>query len=261
MHNFLRFEDVSYVRNGITILDKCTFTLNSGESLAILGRNGAGKTTLINLLYGYFWPTSGRIFVSGEEYGTTPIKPIQDTIGILQSNHQDQLLQKSLSSTEVIITGIHRTLGLYKPVTENDLDLAYKALASIQMEAKADQKFSTLSSGEKSKILLLRALGIGIKLLILDEPTAALDFTARYHLEKSMEMIKNANPNLTRILITHRVEEIPEDFHKVMLLKEGKILSYGDKDDVLTKESLSDLYELELDLKKISQRFFISGIR
>jgi iron complex transport system ATP-binding protein len=261
MPEILRFENVNFFRNGMPILQEISFEMQAGQSLAILGRNGAGKTTLVNLLFGYLWPTSGRVSAFGEEYGTTPIFPIQDQIGILQSSHQDALLQKSLTVLEVIITGMHKTLGLYKEVKPDEEKIARSRLQALGLSAKADQRYSTLSSGEKTQILLLRALGLGIKILILDEPTAALDFTARSQFEKSLDKIKKENPDLTRILITHRIEEVPDDFDTAMLLKSGKILDFGPKAKVFSNPNLSDLYDTSLAITKTKDRFFISEIR
>jgi|JI8StandDraft_1071087.scaffolds.fasta_scaffold01134_12 iron complex transport system ATP-binding protein len=260
MPEVIRFEEVTLFRKESTIINNVTFSIQEGQSVAVLGRNGAGKTTLINILFGYLWPSTGKVFVFGEEYGTTPLAPLQSRMGFLQSSHQDLLLQKSLTALEVIITGIHKTLGLYRAVTPSDQSIALLQLRSLNLEQKADQRYSTLSSGEKTQILLLRAVASGIGLLVLDEPTAALDFTARYNFERSIRKLKLENPTLTRILITHRIEEIPEDFESVMLLKQGKIISFGNKSQVLTNENLSSLYDLPLEVQKINQRFFLSGL-
>ncbi|WP_411823691.1 ABC transporter ATP-binding protein [Leptospira sp. 'Mane'] len=229
-------------------MDDISFSVPKAESLVILGRNGAGKTTLINLLFGYLWPTTGSVFVLNEEYGTTALKPIQTKIGIVQPAHQEQLLQKSLTVEEMILTGFYSTLGLYNDPTDEDKKKAMERLSLLNLTHKAKQTYSTLSSGEKSKVLLLRALGKGKEILILDEPAAALDITARFELNQSISEIKKENPNLTRILITHRLEEIPKDFSSVLLLKEGKVLAFGKKEDVLTPKHLSDLYDLNLDV-------------
>lgn len=253
----LNFESVTYVRNKSTILNNVSFSLNENDSLVILGRNGAGKTTLINLLFGYYWPTSGSISVFGETYGDSPMAPIQNQIGIVQSNHQETLLQR-LTTIEMVVTGLIGTLGLYKEISEPQMEEAYSLLSQIGMESKKDQPFQTLSSGEKMKVLLLRAMGKGKRLLILDEPAAALDLTARVDFFLSCESMKSKDPNLTRILITHRLDEIPESFQKLLLLKEGKILAFGDKKKVLTSENLSNLYDLPLALQEQNGQYSVS---
>ncbi len=260
MPEILRFEEINLFRNEVQILKDFSFSLNSGQSLAILGRNGAGKTTLINLLFGYLWPTSGKIFAFGEEYGTAPLSPLQEKIGFLQSSHQEHLTQRTLTVLEVLITGIHKTLGLYKDITTEEEKLALDLLKSLNLESKANLRYSHLSSGEKTQVLLLRAMGPGIELLVLDEPTAALDFTARYQFERALIKIKEERPLLTRILITHRIEEIPDDFDMVMLVGKGELFRFGKKSEILSKENLSELYELPLDVHFTNQRYFLSSL-
>lgn len=257
MSEVIRFDSVSFIRNDKTILQDIQFSLSQGESLAIIGRNGAGKTTLINLLFGYLWPTIGTVSAFGETYGETPMAPLQNKMGIVQPGHQETLLQR-LSCLEMVLTGVIGTLGLYKEPTPTQTKLAINLLNTIGLVHKADQAYNTLSSGEKMKVLLLRAFGEGKELLILDEPTAALDLTARIDFVTSLSLLKKRNPNLTRILITHRIEEIPEDFHKILLLKEGKVLAFGEKKSVFTDSNLSNLYGLNLLVSEKKGQFHIT---
>lgn len=245
MSEVIRFDSVSFIRTDKKILDNVNFSLNQGDSLAIIGRNGAGKTTLINLLFGYSWPTTGSISAFGETYGETPMAPLQNRIGMVQPGHQETLLQR-LTTFEMVITGVIGTLGLYKEPTKEQEQIAESLLASINLSHKKQHIYSTLSSGEKMKVLLLRAFGVGKEILVLDEPTATLDITARTDFGKSLSQLKMGSPLLTRILITHRIEEIPEDFSKILLLKEGKVISFGEKAEVLTDQNLSNLYDLDL---------------
>lgn len=257
MSEVLQFDSVSFIRNEKTILEDINFSLNQGESLAIVGRNGAGKTTLINLLFGYLWPTSGFVSAFGETFGETPMAPLQNQMGIVQPGQQETLLQR-LNCFEMVITGVIGTLGLYKEPTPNQTKLANQLLESIGLLHKKDQLYQTLSSGEKMKVLLLRAFGEGKQLLILDEPTAALDLTARVDFGSSLHSLKKKNPDLTRILITHRIEEIPEDFQKVLLLKEGKVLAFGEKESVFSDTNLSELYDLNLAVSEKKGQYHIT---
>lgn len=257
MSEVIRFDSVSFVRTDKKILDQVHFSLNQGDSLAIIGRNGAGKTTLINLLFGYSWPTTGSISAFGETYGETPMAPLQNRIGMVQPGHQETLLQR-LTTFEMVLTGVIGTLGLYKDPTKEQEKTAESLLASIGLIHKKNQIYSTLSSGEKMKVLLLRGFGVGKEILVLDEPTATLDITARTDFGRSLAQLKNGNPHLTRILITHRIEEIPEDFSKILLLKEGKVISFGEKAKVLTDQNLSDLYDLDLQVNQNKGQYSVT---
>ncbi|XDD45895.1 ABC transporter ATP-binding protein [Leptospira sp. WS39.C2] len=257
MSEVIRFDSVSFIRNDKTILHDVNFSLTEGNSLVIVGRNGAGKTTLINLLFGYLWPSSGKVSAFGETYGETPMAPLQNKMGIVQPGHQETLLQR-LTCFEMVLTGVIGTLGLYKEPSSEQKIITSKLLDSIGLSEKFDQPYHTLSSGEKMKVLLLRAFGDGKELLILDEPTAALDVTARVDFGHTLSQLKQKSPKLTRILITHRIEEVPEDFNQVLLLKEGKVLAFGEKDAVFTDSNLSNLYDLDLTVSKKKGQYFLT---
>ncbi len=251
------FESVFFTRNEISILENISFQISSASSVAILGPNGSGKTTLINLLFGYESPSSGNVSLWGETIGEVPLGPLQKRIGILQSAHQSRLTQKNLTVSEIVITGLHQTLGLYKIPTDVEIKKAEELLESIGLQDKSENLFQTLSSGEKTKVLLLRSLGSGKDLLVLDEPTENLDLKARIEFYQSLARWKKSRPQMTRILITHRIEEIPKDFETVLLLNNGKVLSMGKKSDCLNSENLSMLFDLSLEVIEENGQYFV----
>jgi len=221
----------------------------------LLGPNGSGKTTLLNLLFGYEWPTHGSISLFGETLGEVPMFPLQNRIGILQSNHQNQLLQKNLTVLEILVTGLKSTLGLYAEITSEERDFAEQKLTLLGMLNKKDQLYQELSSGEKRKVLLLRSLGYGRELLPLDEPAENLDFHGRVQLYESLQTL--SNPNLTQVLVTHRFEEIPANCTHAILLKRGRILAKGALDEILKEELLSELYELPVRIVREDNQYWM----
>ncbi len=241
----IEISNLSLIRDNVTILNQIQVTIQDGETWILLGRNGAGKTSLINLIYGYDWATSGTIKVFGMEYGSHPLLPIQKQIGILQSNQQANLLQKNLTVHEILITGIHSTLGLYKNISDNDSKLADQFLEDNSLLPLRNRMFGQLSSGEKSKTLLLRSIILSPKILILDEPTSSLDLRACFDFFLLLQSIIKKE-NLTCILVVHRLDDIPKFFSHIALLKEGRIIHSGDLKSQFTLENLSNLYDLQI---------------
>ncbi|MCC5815831.1 MAG: ATP-binding cassette domain-containing protein [Leptospira sp.] len=253
----IQLRNLISIKKGTTILDNFSLDIQPGEHWIFLGRNGAGKTTLINFLYGYDWPTSGEVIAFGERYGESPLRPIQEKIGIMEPSHQGSLLQKNLSVQEILITGIHKTIGIYRKVTREQEILALDTLRLYGLDNLSDRFFSTLSSGEKSKILLLRSVISAPELLILDEPTANLDLTARLEFFRILEEVGKSSKSLnsgklkTSILITHRIEEIPDFYTHICLLKNGCNIASGPIGEVLTVANLMDLYDLsEVEIRR-----------
>ena len=250
----IQIQNLSYLRNDDVILDQVNLEIKQGEQWIILGRNGAGKTSLINMIYGYSWPTSGIIKVFGIEYGSEPLRQIQEEIGILQSNQQSNLLQRNLTSLEIIISGLHSNLGIYREITEIEISSAKKLLEEHSLLNLSERNFQILSSGEKSKILLLRSIIRKPKILILDEPTSSLDLKACYEFFNLLQSIIEKY-KITCVQIVHRLEDIPKYFTHIAMMKQGRIVQSGLIDSILNLKNLSSLYELPEDWFQSFQMF------
>jgi iron complex transport system ATP-binding protein len=250
----IQIQNLSYLRNDDVILDQVNLEIKQGEQWIILGRNGAGKTSLINMIYGYSWPTSGIIKVFGIEYGSEPLRQIQEEIGILQSNQQSNLLQRNLTSLEIIISGLHSNLGIYREITEIEISSAKKLLEEQSLLHLSERNFQILSSREKSKILLLRSIIRKPKILILDEPTSSLDLKACYEFFNLLQSIIEKY-KITCVQIVHRLEDIPKYFTHIAMMKQGRIVQSGLIDSILNLKNLSSLYELPEDWFQSFQMF------
>lgn len=244
----IQFQNIQTIKNGKPIIKNFNLTIFKGENWVFLGRNGAGKTTLINYICGYDWPTEGKISILGMDLGAVPTSLIQSKIGILQSEHQATALQKNLTVLELIITGIYHTIGFYKDPTPEIIQKAYDILNLYKLNELSERKFHTLSSGEKAKILLLRAIIDDPKILILDEPNANLDLKARIEFYETLSEVQKKIE--ASILITHRIEEIPPFYTHICLIKNGEVIASGKIKEVLNEKNLSILYDLSLEVVK-----------
>lgn len=251
----VKLEEISFIRNGRKILDGINLKILEKENWVFLGTNGSGKTTLVNIIYGYLWASSGSVYLFNQKYGEIVLPNIQKQIGILQSSHQESMLQKRLTVVDVLGTGIFSTIGYYRSLTPEDETKIEKILSFNNWIKDKQQMYSTLSSGEKKKLLLLRALINEPKLLILDEPCSSLDIAAR---EDFFLLLRDYQKklNFLTILITHRTEEIPKNFSHIMMLKDGSVLTSGKIEEKLNSENLKNLYDLHVNLTKINDRYY-----
>ena len=252
--NLLELENISFVRNGKKIIDGLSLQILKGESWAILGKNGSGKTTLLNIIYGLTWPTTGSVKIFGKEFGDFPIREIQKKIGILQSSHQEERIQKNLSVKEIIATGFFSSIGLYSKITRLQKSQIGKILKDHGLEKKLNENFSNLSSGEKKLVLLLRSIISNPEILILDEPLSSFDISAREKFSAILKKLRTKK-KFTLLLVTHRVEEIPDFITHAALMKNGKILAKGKIGEVLTNENLSKTYSIGLEVIHSKGRF------
>ncbi len=237
----IQMTDVSLNRQGKSLLSELNWTVNPGESWAILGLNGAGKSTLLKLIMAEYWYTQGQVKVLDTVYGKGDITALRKRIGVVGSFIAERLPRR-LTSEQIILTGATKSSILYKPYDESDLAVARDMLCSLDGDFLLGRTYASLSQGEKQLVLIARSLMEAPDILILDEATSGLDLFAKERLLQHIDRIK-ALPHAPLILyVTHHADEITQTFSHVLLLKEGKIAAQGPKESVLTPDILSDFY-------------------
>jgi len=210
--------------------DKVDFNVRRGEIHCLLGENGAGKTTLAECLYGFYKPEEGEIRFNGECCNlNSPNDAIHLGIGMV---HQHFVLVEPLSVIENIVMGTdHKGILLDLPATEKKL----KSLCDLyDVKIDLQAKIWQLSVGEQQWVEILKALYTGIKLLILDEPTAVLTPSEADRLFSVLQRMKSEG--LSIIFITHRLKEVMQVSDRVTVLQKGKKIATVNTKDVTTEE-------------------------
>jgi iron complex transport system ATP-binding protein len=168
----------------------------------------------------------------------------------------------SLTTREVVLTGFFATLALYETdaITAAMRERAGELLARVGLGRVSEQRYSTLSSGERVRSLIARALASEPDLLLLDEPTAGLDLLAREQVLATVQAIFEppAGPSrMSVILVTHHVEELPPATSRILLLDEGTVAAEGPPEEVLRAEVLSRVYRVPLDVARTHGRYSV----
>jgi iron complex transport system ATP-binding protein len=255
----LSLRDVTLVREGRAILDTVTWTVGASERWVVLGRNGCGKSTLMKIASLYLHPSSGEVDVLGETLGRTDVRSLRKRIGVASSGMADQL-RSDLIAADVVMTAKNAALETWWHTYDDaDRQRARDCLERMEIGRLADRSFATLSSGEKQRVLLARTLMPEPGLLLLDEPTAGLDLAGREDLVRTLGVLAVGVDTPATVLVTHHVEEIPEGFTHVLMLREGRVLSAGTLDDVLTEVNLSECFEMPLGLERRHGRWWAWG--
>lgn len=248
MGNVITMENVSWKRDGKSILSHIDWEVSKGEHWALLGRNGSGKTALLNLINGYIWPTSGKIKVLEKVFGKTDIRELRKSIGWVSSSLQERMKGNELAE-DIIISGSYATIGLYENPTEKVYQKALQIMDMLGCEQLVGRPYQTCSQGEKQKILIGRGLMSSPKLLILDEPMNGLDFIAREELLTAINQFADQIDAPTMIYVTHHIDEISPIFTKTLLLRNGTIFDQGKSKEMLTSEQLSRFFERNLEVQ------------
>jgi iron complex transport system ATP-binding protein len=141
-----------------------------------------------------------------------------------------------------------------------DRQRALDCLDRMEIGRLAERSFATLSSGEKQRVLLARTLMPQPGLLLLDEPTAGLDLAGREDLVRTLGVLATGVDTPATVLVTHHVEEIPEGFTHVLMLREGEVLTSGPLEEVLNEANLSRCFEMPLGLERRHGRWWAWGL-
>ena len=216
MSSLLKVEKITKRFGNLIANDQIDFEVKKGEVLAILGENGAGKTTLMNILFGHYTPDHGRVLFEGKDinFGDTG-KAIKLGIGMV---HQHFTLAENLTVLENIIIGQQSLLSLSLP--KNSARRKIKELSNkFGLPLDPDSLVGDLSVSEKQRLEILKTLFIDCKLLILDEPTAALTPQETESLFKTVRSMVNSG--LSVILISHKLNEILSVSDRILVLRHG----------------------------------------
>jgi iron complex transport system ATP-binding protein len=255
----LDLRGVGVTRSDRWILRDVSWTVPAGACCAILGPNGAGKSTLSRILAAHLWPTTGECAVLGDRFGETNLPGLRHSIRLVQAAGPYDV-EPELTARQVVLTGYFGTLGLYDPTTDEMERHADDLLRQVGLAHVASQTYSTLSSGERVRSLIARALAARPKLLLLDEPTAGLDLLAREQVLATIQSLfdraSHATPP-TVVLITHHVEELPPATSHVLLLSEGTVAAAGSPAVVLRAEVMSRVYRVPLEVRQSHGRWSV----
>lgn len=220
------------------------FTLHAGEKLALVGENGAGKTTLVKLLARLYDPTEGRITLDGYDLKDYDITELRKEIGVI---FQDYLRYQMSFAQNIAIGNIEEIHN--RELIEQSAQKSLADTIAEKLPGKYDQALGRrfnegveLSGGEWQKIALARAYMKDAQLMILDEPTAALDARAEYEVfQRFAELAKGK----TTVLISHRFSTV-RMADRILVLEKGKMLEIGNHEELLEKNGrYAELFHLQ----------------
>jgi len=250
----LSFDCVSvWTPRGAQILQGIDWCVQPGERWVLIGPNGSGKSTLLSLAGALRHPSNGRVSVLGGTLGRVDMPALRRSIGSVDSG---SATLDWLTAEEVVLTGIGSTLRpLWWTYSSQDRERARELLALLGCDDLTDREISTCSQGERGRIRIARALIANPRLLLLDEPAVGLDLAAREALIAALDRLSEEKPELTSVLVTHHLEEIPASTMHAILLREGKALAVGEIKATLTSANLSACFGLPVECRYDGQRW------
>ena len=222
------------------IFEDVSFSVSSGEILAILGPNGAGKTTMLRCITGMLNWKKGASRLDGENIRTMPERKLWQRMAYVP---QAKSASSAYTAFETVLLGRSSHLNAFALPKQQDVDKAREAMDSLGIAHLAEKKCSAISGGDLQMVLIARALASEPEILILDEPESNLDF--KNQLIVLDTITKLAQKGMACIFNTHYPEHALQRSHKALLLSKGGDYLFGDTADVVTEANIQKAFGVQ----------------
>ena len=241
----LRLEGITKIYpNGFMANKDVTLSVDEGELHALIGENGAGKTTLMKVLFGLESHQEGKIYINGEEaHIANPLDAIAKGVGMV---HQHFMQVSNLTVAENVVLGMEPGRG---PVFDKKeaIRITQEAADKFNLNVEPDKLIRDLSVGQKQKVELLKSLVRGVRVLILDEPTAVLTPQETRELFVQLKQLRDQGYGI--VFISHKLDEVMELCDRVTVLRHGKVTGHGEIKDLDSAKLSKMMVEREVNLR------------
>ena len=242
----VELRDVAFGYGKKLIGQGISLSLASGKVLALLGANGAGKTTLFKTMLGLLPLQAGDVILDGKPVSSWSRRERALRIAYVPQAHAAAF---PFSVRDVVLMGRAAHIRPFAMPGGHDLTVAEQALESVGMRRLADARYTEISGGERQLVLIARAIAQEAAIIVMDEPTANLDYGNQMRLLEHVRALSDRG--LAMVLSTHNPDHALRVADRVALLKDGRLIALGPADAVLTPEALRDIYGIEVVIGRI----------
>ncbi|UNC93077.1 ABC transporter ATP-binding protein [Candidatus Contubernalis alkaliaceticus] len=226
------------------VVNEFGFEISQGEIVSLIGPNGSGKSTVLKVISRLMNKMEGLVHLDGSDIHSLPTKEVAKKLSILS---QYNVSPPDFTVEELVGYGRMPHRKWYEQKSKEDEDIIKWAIQQTKLESLADRLINSLSGGEKQRTWIAMALAQKTKVLLLDEPTTYLDIS---HQIEVMELIVRLNKEfgMTVIMVLHDLNQAVRYSHRLMVIKNGRLVTEGAPIHVLTKEMLRDVYNVEAEI-------------
>jgi iron complex transport system ATP-binding protein len=235
----------SYEKNK-KVLDDINLTIDSGEFVGIVGPNGCGKSTLINLLCRVLEYRTGQIQINNRDIKTIAQHDLAKHIAVVP---QESSFEFDFTVNEIVLMGRLPHLSRFQMEGDNDHRIAKTAMTKTKCWKYRDKLIRNLSGGEKQRVIVARALTQEPSILLLDEPTSHLDMNFQYEILDLIARL-NRTKKVTILGVFHDINLASKYSDRLMIMKQGKIIADGPPRQVINTNTLAQIYDFQIILKK-----------
>ena len=242
----LEAKDITFSYDKKEVLKNINLSVEQADFLGIIGPNGSGKTTLLKMLCRGLKPGQGKVLFKGEDIFHLDTRFVAKNIAMVP---QDENIIFPFTVFEIVMMGRSPYINRFSWEKKEDVSIVESAMKLADVSRLKDRNIDELSSGERQRVFIARALAQMPKVLLLDEPTSHLDIN---HQRDILELTRKLNENvkITVVMISHDINLASKYCKRLVLLKNGKIFTEGKPKKVITKKVIKDVYGVKVELVK-----------
>lgn len=233
----LEVRDLRVSYDGTEVVHSVSFDVNDGEYACIIGTNGCGKTTTLKAVLGLHHPDSGTVLVDGCSTTGLSEREMAKKFAYIPQIHRPPF---PFTVADVVLMGRTPHLASMSHASQHDREVAFEAMERMGVLHLARRSYTALSGGQRQLVLIARALAQEPRLLIMDEPTASLDFGNQELVLSTMKTL--ALEGMAVLMVTHDPDHALYCAHKVIVMEEGRVSGVGTPREMVTEETLDRIY-------------------
>ncbi len=241
MRGIIRTENLDVGYEGKAVVRNVDMAALRGHTICLIGPNGSGKSTILRTLSGMLAPVAGTVYIDGNDIREIKPRNLSRKMAVVLT---ERLAVKMTTAYEIVAMGRMPYTGFFGRLKERDHEIVRNAISTVGANDIAARDYTSLSDGEKQKVLIARALAQEPELLILDEPTSHLDLKHKIEVMRILNRL-SAERGLTVILALHDVDIATKNSQFVLLVKDGEVVVQGRPEDVIGADTITSLYEIE----------------
>ncbi len=244
----MNIQELTKTYDGKTVVDSVSFEIPKGKVLSLIGPNGAGKSTVMGMISRLIARDEGLVDFHGKDIGKWKSRELSKKLAILTQSNQ---IQMKLTVQELVAFGRFPYSG--NRITKEDQEIVDQAIAYMELEEMRDRFIDELSGGQRQRAMIAMVIAQDTDYVLLDEPTNNLDI---YHAANMMKIVRRLCDELgkTVVLVLHEINYAAFYSDYICAFVDGRIAKFGTVEEVMTKENLSEIYQVDFEIQMVKGR-------
>lgn len=244
----MNIQELTKTYDGKTVVDSVSFEIPKGKVLSLIGPNGAGKSTVMGMISRLIARDEGMVDFHGKDIGKWKSRELSKKLAILTQSNQ---IQMKLTVQELVAFGRFPYSG--NRITKEDQEIIDQAIAYMELEEMRNRFIDELSGGQRQRAMIAMVIAQDTDYVLLDEPTNNLDI---YHAANMMKIVRRLCDELgkTVVLVLHEINYAAFYSDYICAFVDGRIAKFGTVEEVMTKENLSEIYQVDFEIQMVKGR-------